>query len=384
MKYNKAVMPFQSCLRVRLLSAAVFAAGLGISSHSSSPESLMTLTATRFIESLTPAQRANTVFEVSDPERVTWHYFPERGFQLEYGRERRGIMFKEMDPKQRHLAYALMASGLSQGGFIKATTIMSIEEVVRVIEADTTGNRDAERFHFTIFGKPGDSGVWAWRVEGHHVVLNFTIKDGKAISTSPLFFGSNPHEVPLPPHKGMRALGGEEDLARELVLSLDATQRKRAIYDEFAPFDIMTMGTMRARLEAAPPGIPASALSPRQRALLTGLIAEYAGNVAPALAARRMEQARTAAPSRLFFAWAGTTERPTPRPVEIGKPTTGNRARQGIYYRVQSPAFLIEYNNTQNYSNHSHSVWRDWNGDFGMDVLSQHFRDFDHAAPSGQ
>lgn len=384
MEYNDADMPFQSSSSIRLSAAAVFAAGLAISNHTPSPESLMTLTAGRFIESLTPAQRANTLFEITDPERVTWHYFPERGFKLEYGRERRGIMFKEMDPKQRHLAYALMASGLSQAGFIKASTIMSIEEVVRVIEADTTGNRDAERFHFTIFGKPGDTGVWAWRVEGHHVVLNFTIKDGKAISTSPLFFGSNPHEVPLPPHKGMRALGREEDLARELVLSLDAAQRKRAIFDEFAPFDIMSMGTMRARLEAAPPGIPASGLNPKQRALLTGLIAEYANNVAPPLAARRMEQARSAAPASLFFAWAGTTERPALRPVEIGKPTTGNRARQGIYYRVQSPAFLIEYNNTQNYSNHSHSVWRDWNGDFGMDLLPQHFREFDHSAPSAQ
>ncbi|MFN7923343.1 MAG: DUF3500 domain-containing protein [Bryobacteraceae bacterium] len=370
--------------RLRIGAGALAVAGLALSSHSSAPESLMALTASRLIDSLSPEQKVQTLFEMSSPERLRWHYFPERGFKLEYGVERSGIMFKQMDPKQRHLAYALMASGLSQAGFIKATTIMSIEEVVKAIEQDTTGNRDAERYHFSIFGKPGDKGVWAWRVEGHHVSLNFTIKDGKAASTSPLFFGSNPHEVAVGPHQGMRALGAEEDLARALVNSLDAGQRKRAIYDEFAPFDIVSMGTVRARLEASPPGIPASALNPKQRAMLMELVAEYAENVAPPLAAQRMEQARKAPAGQLYFAWAGTTERLTPRQPVIGKPTTGNRSRQGIYYRVQSPAFLIEYNNTQNYSNHSHSVWRDWNGDFGLDVMSMHHRAFDHAAAGGE
>jgi hypothetical protein len=364
--------------RFRFLGAALFAAGISIPNHSTAPETLMTVTAQRFVDSLTPPQRANTVFDIASPERIKWHYFPERGFTLEYGHDRRGIMFKEMDPKQRHLAYALMSTGLSQAGFVKATTIMSIEEIVRVIEADTTGNRDAERFHFSIFGKPADTGTWAWRVEGHHVALNFTIKDGKAISTSPLFFGSNPHEVPVEPHKGMRVLGREEDLARELVTSLDPGQKKQAIYDEFAPFDIVSMAMVRARLEASPRGIPASALNAKQREMLTELIAEYAHNVAPPLAARRMEQVRKAPLSKLYFGWAGTTDRPVLRPVQLGKPTTGNRARQGIYYRVQSPAFLIEYNNTQNYSNHSHSAWRDWNGDFGLDVLSLHHQLFDH------
>ncbi len=366
--------------RIRCFGILLFSGGLAVSNHASAPENLMAVTATRFVESLTAAQHANTVFDFKDQERFKWHYFPERGFALEHGRERRGIMFKEMDPKQRHLAYALMASGLSQAGFIKAATIMSVEEIVRVIEADTTGNRDAEKFHFSVFGKPADSGVWGWRVEGHHVALNFTIKDGRAVSTSPLFFGSNPHEVPTEPHRGMRVLGREEDLARDLVNSLDPAQRKRAIFDELAPFDIMTMGTVRARLETAPPGIPVSALNARQRAMLMELVEEYANNVAGPLAERRLDQARQTPPAKLYFAWAGTTERPTPRPVEIGKPTTGNRARQGIYYRVQSPAFLIEYNNTQNYSNHSHSVWRDWQGDFGADVLSLHNQMFHRQA----
>jgi len=338
----------------------------------------MELTATRLIESLTPAQHANTVFAMNSQDRLKWHYFPERGFKEEYGHDRRGIMFKEMDPKQRHLAYALMSSGLSQTGFIKAATIMSIEEIVRVIEGDNTGHRDAERFHFTIFGKPASTGAWAWRVEGHHVALNFTIQNGKVISSSPTFLGANPHEVPIGAHKGMRALDREEDLARNLVNSLDAAQRKEAIFDQAAPEDILTMATVRAKLEGSPKGLPASRMTARQREKLNELVAEYANNLAPALADKRLEQVRHAPADKLVFGWAGKTERPVPRPVEIGKPTTGNRDAQGVYYRVQSPDFLIEYDNTQNYSNHSHSVWRDWKGDFGLDVLAMHHRMFDH------
>jgi hypothetical protein len=362
----------------RALAATGFVIALVAAYSSPSPESLMAETASRLVESLTAAQAANTLFPFDDRERFKWHYFPERGFKLEYGHDRRGMMFKEMDPKQRHLAYALLASGLSQTGFIKATTIMSIEEIVRVIEADTTGHRDAERFHFTIFGKPAATGTWAWRVEGHHIALNFTIKDGKAISSSPTFLGANPHEVPVEPHKGMRALAREEDLARDLVNSLDSSQRKKAIFDEAAPFDIMTMGSVRARLESRAVGIPAAELSVRQRAQLQQVIAEYATNVAGAMAAARLGQARRAPLAKLYFAWAGSTAKPQPRPVEIGRPTTGFRAREGIYYRVQSPEFLIEYNNTQNYSNHSHSVWRDFQGDFGLDVLGLHHQMFPH------
>ncbi len=369
----------------RLAAFLAFGAALAISNSASGPANLMVVTAARFVDSLTPPQRAATVFGLTSKERVEWHYFPERGFKSEYGRDRQGIMFKEMDPKQRHLAYALMSSGLSQVGFIKATTIMSIEEIVRVIEADTTGHRDAERYHFSIFGTPAASGVWAWRVEGHHVVLNFTLRDGKVVSASPTFFGANPHEVPLPPHQGLRPLDREEDLARQLVQSLDPKQRQRAIYDNVAPFDILSMGTVRARLEASPVGIPASALNVKQRALLTEVIAEYANNIAEPLAAQRREQARRAPLDKLFFAWAGTTERPAIRTPAVGRPTTGFRHREGVYYRVQTPEFLIEFNNTQNYANHSHSVWRDWKGDFGLDVLSLHHRMFDHGmtAPVG-
>ena len=46
---------------------------------------------------------------------------------------------------------------------------------------------------------------------------------------------------------------------------------------------------------------------------------------------------------------------------------------QAHYYRVHGPTFLIEYDNTQNMANHIHSVWRDIDGDFGRDLLREHY-----------
>jgi hypothetical protein len=40
--------------------------------------------------------------------------------------------------------------------------------------------------------------------------------------------------------------------------------------------------------------------------------------------------------------------------------------------------FLIEYDNTQNNANHIHCVWRDFNGDWGEDLLAEHYRNSPH------
>jgi hypothetical protein len=361
------------CFRFRLLAISVCGVALAATYHRSQTEAVMLDTAHRFLESLKPDQKAATLLDFASKERVTWHYFPERGFKEEYGHDRPGITFKEMDPKQRLLAQALLSAGLSQTGFVKAMKVMSLEEIVRVMENDTTGHRDAEKFHFSIFGTPSADGTWGWRVEGHHLSLNFTIRNGRLISSSPTFFGANPHEVPEGPHKAMRALEREEDIAIALMNSLDAKQRKQAIFLEIAPYDLITMASVRAKLEGAPQGMPASKMNDRQFENLMSLVAEYANNMPAEVAAARIKTVRDTPRDRIFFGWAGNTERKPPQPVVRGTLTTGNRAEKGNYYRVQGPSFLIEYDNTQNQSNHSHSVWRDFHGDFGLDVLALHY-----------
>ena len=364
----------------RLLLVGVFALVAAAAYQSLKTEALMANAANRLLVSLDRMQRMGTVFPMDAPERENWHYFPETGFADEYGYVRNGITFKDMDPKQRHLAYGLLSTGLGRAGFVKVMDVMALEEIVRVIEDDNTGYRDTERFHFTVFGKPSMTGDWGWRVEGHHVSLHYAIRDGVLVATTPTFLGANPHEVPQGLHKGMRALEREEDLARALLVSLDASGRKRAIFDKQAPYDVVTMADKRAELEGSPQGIPASDLSEGQYEDLLGLIGEYASVMPPKIAAKRIQEARGTPRDQLFFGWAGDIDRPAAKPIEIGSKTTENRHLAGNYYRIQSPTFLIEYANTQNQSNHSHAVWRDFEGDFGRDVLAAHFRGVGHGA----
>jgi hypothetical protein len=302
--------------------------------------------ANNFLAALSPEQTAKTVFEFKDDERLNWHFIP---------RERKGLPFREMNAPQRHLASALLSAGLSQRGYIKATGVMSLEDVLRVLEKDAGERRNAEKYYFSIFGKPGPDNVWGYRVEGHHLALNFTIVRGRVVDT-PMFFGANPAEIRQGPRKGMRVLAAEEDLARDLLMSLDDAQRKIAVVDKVAYKDILTAASRKASLDGQPSGLPAAKMNGKQFEKLQALLGEYAGNVPEQMAQARLEQIKKAG-KNLHFAWAGAAERGGPH-----------------YYRIQAPAFLIEYDNTQNDANHIHSVWRDFNGDFGLDLLQEHYK----------
>ena len=307
---------------------------------------IMSDTARTFLASLTPEQRALATFQFQDDQRFDWHFIPK---------PRKGLPLRAMTPAQKHLAQALLSAGLSQRGYIKASTIMSLEEVLRVMEKDDGERRNPEGYFFSIFGEPSETGTWGYRVEGHHVSLNFTLVKGKVIG-APTFFGANPAEVREGPRKGLRVLGREEDLGRAVITSLDPSQKKIAIVDKEAYKDIITMASRKAALAGQPSGLAVSRMNPNQKQLLTDLLDEYCYNLPETLAQVRLDQIKKAG-DNLYFAWAGSEQPGGPH-----------------YYRIQSPTFLIEYDNTQNDANHIHSVWRDFNGDFGLDLLQQHYQ----------
>ncbi len=345
-------------LRILFLSLAVCAAGIA---YRHSTEDMMVGAAKAFLASLNSNQTPAAHFKLDNPDYEIWHFVPDNNFIQAHGYARNGLTYRDMTPEQRTLADALLAASLSKAGFIRAKTIMSLEEVLRIKENDTVGRRDVELYHVSVFGEPATEESWAWRLEGHHISLHFLMKDGKLISVSPAFFGSNPHEVREGPRKGIRVLGREEDLARDLVRSLDDAGRKQAVIADKAYPDILTRYMTRAKLEGAPQGIPASQLSGEQYKMLLELAAQYALSFPTEQAEARNARVRATAKDDLYFAWAGS--------IEPGK---------GDYYRIQSPEFLIEYDNTQNRNNHSHSVWRDFEGDFGRDILAAHYQRFDH------
>jgi hypothetical protein len=339
----------------RLIMSLGLAAALiaGILAAEKSP-STMAAAATRFLGDLTPEQRQQATFTFDADERMNWHYIP---------RERKGLPVKTMNEGQRKLARDLLRTGLSQRGYLTATAIMDLETVLGDLERRQSAAkivRDPENYSFSVFGAPSAHDAWGWRVEGHHVSLNFTIVNGTLVAAAPSFFGSNPAEVREGPKKGLRILAQEEDAARALLLALDAGQRAKATIDGVAPKDIVTTNTVKID-PLSPVGIPAGALDAKQRELLMRLIDVYASAMASDVAADRMAKIRKAGVENVAFAWAGEGDR--------GKPH---------YYRIQGPTFLVEYDNTQNDANHIHSVWRDFAGDFGRDLLREHLKTVAH------
>ncbi len=302
---------------------------------------LLTETAKELLRTLTPEQKAKILFPFNSEERYTWDYRPV---------PRKGLAVREMEPYQKSLAHALLAAGLSQRGYIKASTIMSIEDVLKTIEKDSGERRNPEKYYFSFFGEPTTSGTWAMRVDGHHLSLNYTLVDGRIVA-SPTFMGSNPHEVRIEPRPGLRVLKNEEDIGREMIQSLTAEQKAVAIVNKEAYKDIITDNKKRAEMQGQPNGLAVSKLNSKQHAILDRLIAEYANNMPEDMAAARLEEAKKMA-GQMYFAWAGVEEKGGPH-----------------YYRIQTPTFIIEYDNTQDKANHVHSVWREFNGDFGLDLL---------------
>lgn len=310
--------------------------------------------ANRLLASLDVNQKDRAAFPFDSDERTNWHFIPDN-MQASGDRlgQRKGLPFRDMTPTQKHLASALLAAGLSRTGYVKAVTIMSLEEVLRAMGNDAQ-RRDPEKYYFSIFGTPSANGAWGYRVEGHHFSHNCTVVDGRVVD-GPSFFGANPAEVRQGPRNGLRALRGEDDLGLELMTALDDQQRKIAIVDPTAYKEILTAASRKAALEGQPSGLSAARMNVRQFDRLMALMEEYARNVPDDVADARMAQIESAR-KEIHFAWSGGINRGDPR-----------------YYRVQSPSFLIEFDDTQDQANHIHSVWRDLAGDFGGDLLKQHY-----------
>jgi Protein of unknown function (DUF3500) len=283
--------------RLRLAAAAGILACLPLGQMMAAERSIaaMASAANRFLAELTPEQRQQAAFPVASDERTRWHFIPNEMFP------RRGVALRAMTPPQRDRALALLRSGLSQRGYVTATAIIELENVLREIEQGGRFARDPVDYRFTVFGTPGATEAWGWRVEGHHLSLHFTIAGGKAVATAPTFTGSNPAEVKDGPKKGLRVLAPLEDLGRAMVMALDEGQRKTAVFDGVAPGDIVTMNKNDIA-PLAPAGVPASAMTAAQQATLMQLIEAYTSVVADDLAADRLARLTAAGRERITFA----------------------------------------------------------------------------------
>ena len=307
--------------------------------------------ANKFLGSLDAKQKDKATYELKSEDRFHWNFLPTE--MVKGGRT--GLPMTEMKTEQKALALALLKSSTSGAGYKKATQIMMLEGILRELEKGGRLERNPEKYFVSIFGKPSAEGTWAWRYEGHHLSLAFTIIEGKAFVSTPSFMGSNPGEVMSGKSKGLRVLGKEEDLARKLIKSLNDGQKKSAVFSDKAPRDILTAANRKAeRLD--PEGIAFGRLEADQQKTLQALVREYVNRVRPELARADLAEIQKAGWDKVSFAWAGGFEK-----------------GQGHYYRVQGPSFILEYANTQNNAYHVHATWREFSGDYGEDLLAKHF-----------
>ncbi|WP_435006733.1 DUF3500 domain-containing protein [Tundrisphaera lichenicola] len=322
-----------------LAAAGVIGIALWAGARVDSTGNQMTESASRFLKALDDNQKGQATFGFEDPERLNWHFIP---------RPRKGLPIKSMTPAQRALAFGLVQSGLGGSGFLKATTIMSLEAILNEMEQGKGPVRDPELYYLSIFGTPSESGRWGWRVEGHHLSLNFTLEDGAIVSATPAFFGSNPGEVRQGPRQGLRTLADLEDRALRLLQALTEEQKKIAVTADTAPADVRAANLPQPPTDAAE-GISYEQLDSDQKPMLQSLVEAYTADMTPEVATAWLNEIKKAGPENVRFSWTGAPDR-----------------NSGHAYKVQGPTFLIEFNNTQNNANHVHAVWRNMLGDFAL------------------
>ena len=316
------------------------------------PGTQMATFANAFIETLDEKQKSAVLMPYDTPKRVQWHFIPMK--------TRKGLILKDMNASQRSAALRLVRAALSESGYDKTQKIMLLEGVLAELEGpDRNWARDPDKYYVTIFGEPSHSGAWGLSFEGHHVSLNFVCRDGVMVDSTPQFFAANPgiimNDVKGKLGKGTRVLRLEEELAFDLVGSLNDSQTKKALIAEKAPKEIRFAGEAQP-VVGDPEGIPFNDLNAKQRKTLQELVSVYTDAVADKAASKRRKLIQTNGWDKVHFAWAGAT-----------KPGVGH------YYRVRGQGFLIEFVNTQpdaagNPANHIHCVWRDLTGDFDLPV----------------
>ena len=318
-----------------------------------------------FLSGLTAEQRAATTYAVDDAEWRKWNNVHR------YARQ--GVSFKEMSERQRAQAFGLLQGSLSAKGLEKSRNIMRLNETL----AELTKRFDEYGeglYHLTVMGTPSDTEPWGWQLDGHHLIINYFVLRDQVVMT-PTFMGSEPVRAESGKYAGTVVLQDEQDKGLALMQSLTPEQRTKATLPGDKSRNHAQAQAFRDNLVLPYEGLPARDLTPPQRKLLLETIGEYVRNMAEGHAKVRMDEVERHLDAT-HFAWIGDTS-----------------ADAVFYYRIHSPVILIEFDHQATVAlegartpnrRHIHTVVRTPNGgDYGKDLLRQHYEQHKHDPAHG-
>jgi Protein of unknown function (DUF3500) len=304
------------------------------------------------VNSLDSTQKAKAIFPFDDMSRYDWNYLPASLIP------RRGVSLKDLDSTKKKNVYTLLKSFLSDKGFLRTQDIMNNEYYLKELEPNMI-HRIPENHFIAFYGTPAKDSVWGWKFSGHHIALNFTVVNNQ-LALTPIFFGVYPAEIKEGNNKGRRIIKDEEDIGFELINMFTNEQKAKAIFQSKAFNDIVTTNAIQVG-PLTPAGIVAKDLTIQQKNILNKLIVCHLSSMPANIAEMRMKRIVAEDFNQIRFGWAGGLVKGVPH-----------------YYRIQGKTFLIEFDNTTHNANHIHIVWRDFDGDFGVDLLNEHYKKSKH------
>ena len=355
-----------------LLSVTISFVFLFYSNHAKCQEAYMDeirKASTSFVNSLEPLQIRMALLPFSDTARLQWNNLPV-GM-----RARAGINIGKMNDDQRKLLHRILSVSLSSQGYLKATSILHLDNLLNDYYDSLLYHKKVDErtynmlmglqwshrnFYLAFFGLPTDS-VWGYKLEGHHLSINFSFV-GNKLSVTPFFIGTDPAEYPINEYAGWRVLGQEEDLGLKLIHSFSSLQQKKAIISTKTPEDIITGAESGKRLLDFQ-GITGAEMEVSQKAILLYIIREYVFNMEYEKAVVEYDKILKAGIDKVYFGWIGSMEE-----------------TKSHYFVLNGPGFLIEFDNYGfgGNANHIHTIWREKGNEYGEDLLKKHYQQKKH------
>ena len=304
-----------------------------------------------FVHSLSAEQLTLCSKPFSDTQRVNWDFVPKT--------DRTGITLHTLSQDQLDRFHRLVVATAGETTLEKMKSASWLEGILRGVEGrpENDTHRDPKKYFIQLFGINQMDKVWGWKYEGHHICLNYVIKDDKVVSASPSIYSSNPAIVLAGPDQGKQILKKETMLAADLLSSLSPDQKTKAIISAETPKEIYSYKERKSTVNT-PGGIFYSQLNGAQQNKLKELVTFYISRASKFFVKDMLDRIEKDGWKNVRFSWAGSED------VSVNHTN---------YYSVQSPEFLIEYDNYQNNGNHVHSIFRDVKNDFG-DALAEHLK----------